>query len=290
MSHIAVPSTINTTDAIRQAVDAEQRRKQRDLASDSSVAYLREHNLPAQLNAIIERLLVDMPPDPLKKLEEQLRLVAKRGTSPPGERHSKTVAGGGAAVAGGGAAVRQLRHGPSEASGESNARAAREKSDDKNVNETTVTPPPEDKLSADAAIMAAASIDRASTHPTPRDENEQVAAEEPAPLTPKNLQQHGDSGGADDAAEQLLPAGTNAKSEVSNDVDLGEQPGNNPEGNSTHPGDSGGAGDAAEQLLPAGPNAKSEVSNDVDLGEQPGNNPEGNSTHPDTVEQQSLDQ
>ena len=229
MSHIAVPSTINTTDAIRQAVDAEQRRKQRDLASDSSVAYLREHNLPAQLNAIIERLLVDMPPDPLKKLEEQLRLVAKRGTSPPGERHSKTVAGGGAAV-------RQLRHGPSEASGESNARAAREKSDDKNVNETTVTPPPEDKLSADAAIMAAASIDRASTHPTPRDENEQVAAVEPTPLcNSMNLQQHGDSGGADDAAEQLLPAGTNAKSEVSNDVDLGEQPGNNPEGNSTHP-------------------------------------------------------
>jgi hypothetical protein len=82
--HLFMPSqmtvsqpSISAADAIRLSTESSNARRIRELVGEASIAYLQQHGIPAAINNIVERILLDMPDDPLKALEERLRAAAR---------------------------------------------------------------------------------------------------------------------------------------------------------------------------------------------------------------------
>jgi hypothetical protein len=65
---------------------AQERRRKAELYSDSARGYLRDHNIPAVVNAALEKIILEQPDDPLLMLQHELQSYNAQGvrSSMPG--------------------------------------------------------------------------------------------------------------------------------------------------------------------------------------------------------------
>ena len=58
---------------------ATERRRKAELYSDAAREYLREHNIPTVINAVLERIILEQPDDPLSMLQDELMCYDAQG-------------------------------------------------------------------------------------------------------------------------------------------------------------------------------------------------------------------